>query len=182
MANDETTTSTDSTEEGVTEGQEPEAQETPSEATDAPVSDEQEPEAEKPGLTLEDATAALSKVRKSEAAMRTRLREIEAKLSEAKTADEVAALTQQIKDENAAEQHKLLVENVALKHRLPEDLAATLTGATREELEAHASVLAKYVPKEPTVDPDLTGGLQPDQGGDTFDPVAAARKARQRRY
>lgn len=134
-------------------------------------------------LSHDDALSALAKVRKSEAATRTRLRELESKLSEGKSAEEIEALVEEIKNANAVEAHNLVVENVALKFNLPEDLATALKGATREELEAHAKVLQKYAPKaEPSDDPALGGGLNPLDDDESFDPVKAARSARANRW
>ncbi|MBB3044896.1 hypothetical protein [Nocardioides soli] len=78
--------------------------------------------------------------------------------------------------------HALLIENVALKHKLPDELADALKGDTREELDAHAAVLAKFAPQSDEDayedDPPLEGGgmRQP-----TWDPLAEARAARARR-
>lgn len=170
--NDETTTETEVEE--TPEGQEPgegdETEETPSENDES-------------SLDLDSAKKALSKVRKENAATRTKLRDMEAKFADAKTPEEVEAALADLKAANAAEAHALVVENVALKHKLPDDLAAALKGATREELEAHAAVLAKYVPAEAGDDPDLKGGLDPSGDPDgAFDPVKAARQARANRW
>lgn len=131
-------------------------------------------------LDLDGAKAALAKVRKSEAAMRVRLREAEAKLADAKTPEEVEALRQELSETNAAEARALVVENVALKFGLPDDLAARLKGSTREELEADAKELAKYAPSpEGGNDPDLGGGLDPSTDPDGgYDPQKRARELR----
>ena len=135
------------------------------------VEPEPEPVEDGTKLSHEDALGALAALRKSEALMRTRLRETEDRYKDAKTPEQVHAVT-----------HALIVENVALSHNLPADLAGLLQGSTREELAAHAKVLSKYAPVAPTEDPELEGGLTP--GGDTedFDPVAAARAVRKNRY
>lgn len=189
---DETTPTTDNEGSEVDEGQEPPTDEsgpegegsTEEQAGDEPSEEKASEDGDKPELTLDDAKAALAKVRKSEAATRVRLREAQEQLENAKTPEEVQAIVDKMKADSEAEAFALVKENVALKFKIPDDLAATLAGSTREELEAHAKVLAKYLPKEPSNDPELSGGLTPvDDGEDsTFDPVAAARKARQRSY
>ena len=126
-------------------------------------------------LDLDGAKKALAKVRKSEAKMRTRLRDIEAKLAEAKTPEQIEELLAGVRSESAAEARDLMVENVALKAGVPEALWDRLKGDTREDLEADAKALAALLPGEPSDDPDLKGGLDPeDEPGDD---VAAMRKA-----
>jgi hypothetical protein len=75
------------------------------------------------------------------------------------------------------------VENVALKHGLPDDLTEALkafNANTRDELEAHAKVLAKYAPANEEA-PELRGGLDPSTNPEDFDAKAEAQKMRQRR-
>jgi hypothetical protein len=165
------------------DGQEPDP------TTEEPPAGEQEDaDGDDSTLSHEDALKALEKVRKSEAKYRTRLREAEQKLADAKTPEEVAAAIDQIKAANASDARDLLVENIALRHGLPDDLGAALksfNGNTREELEAHAKILAKYATvSNPPAPDELGGGLDPSDDGDggTFDPAEAARKARMRRY
>jgi hypothetical protein len=141
-------------------------------------------EGEKSKLSHEDALAALAATRKSEAKYRTRLREAEEKLQNAKTPEEVEAAIAEIKTANATDAHALTVENVALKHKLPDDLSKVLAdaaqGKTREELEAHATILAKYAPVEEG-DPELSGGLDPSGNPKDFDAKAEAQKMRRQR-
>lgn len=171
------------TDETTTPDDEPTTEETTDEVTPEDADETTEEEAEKSQLSHEDALAALAKVRKEAAASRTRLREAEAKLAEAKTPDEVEAAIQSIKDANAADAKAMLIENVALKHKLPDDLASALKGDTREELEAHAKVLAKYAPVIDSDDPDLEGGLRPgDSGDEAIDMAAHVSRIRQNRY
>lgn len=144
---------------------------------------EGEGEDEDKKLSHDDAIAALKKVRGENADWRTKYRDLEKKLENAKTPEEVEAVIGDIKKTNADESRSLLVENVALKHGLPDDLAAALKGDTRDELEAHAKVLAKYAPSAEDEEPEGAGGLNPSGGGDAYDPVEVARKARaSRRY
>jgi hypothetical protein len=165
------------------EGQEPDApavEETPNEETPAA-------EEETPTPTPEDdlpdwARKELTKVRGEAANYRTRLRDAETKLAEAKTPEEVAAAVADLQTKNAELERNLLVTSVAMKHKLPDDLAALLQGDNEEALTKHAKVLAKYAPAEEDSDPEsLSGGLTPGDGQE-FDPVATAREARKRRY
>lgn len=150
---------------------------------------EPEPDADpEPQLSHEDALKALSKVRGENASWRTKYRDLEAKLAEAKTPEQVEEVVNAMKTEReeddkkrSAEAYALMVENVALKHSLPDDLAAALKGNTREELEAHAQVLAKYVPAEEIEDPEISGGLTPGDEDAPFDAKAELRKVRGRR-
>lgn len=129
------------------------------------------------GLSHEDALEALRKVRRSEAKTRRRLREAEQALQAAKTPEEVEQALAKIREDSAKDARELMLENVALKHGLPEDLAGALKGETREELDAHAKVLAKYVPTAGG-DPDVYGGLDPlSDDSDDLDPAKAARAA-----
>lgn len=156
------------------EGQEEQAEE----------NSEEKSEDEGNKLSHDDALAALTKTRRSEAAMRTRLRDLEQKLEEAKTPEQVKEITDELVSTNAEEARALLVENVALTAGLPKGLAERLKGDTRAELEADAKALLKLVPSNVSPDdPDLQGGLDPDDGEAVFDEAAAlalARKGRTR--
>lgn len=156
------------------------------EGDEAPKADEaaKPEENEDQVLDLDGAKKVIDKVRKEAAGSRVKLREVEAKLADAKTPEQVEALLTELKAANAAEAHALVVENVALKFKLPEDLAAALKGDSREELEKHAAVLAKYAPNTGAGgDPDLRGGLDPTGDSDAaFDPVALVTSVRKNRY
>lgn len=181
----------DETNEQTTEDQESEGTEetTEEETSEEGTSDDGEDqgedgEDEESKLDLDGAKKALTKVRKEAASARTKLRDLEAKLADAKTPEQVEELVSELKAANAAEAHALVVENVALKYKLPDDLAAALKGESREELEEHAKVLSKYVPSDAGGnDPDLGGGLDPSGDADgAFDPVKAAQEARKNRW
>lgn len=187
------TTSTDETKTETTEGQEPgegaaeKVEETASEQVTEETTGEAESkegeESDDSKLSHEDALKALAKVRREAAQKRTRLAELETKLEGAKTPEEVEAIKQELKGENATENRNLLVENVALRNNLPDELASALKGETREELEAHAKILAKFVPAEPTEDPVVRGGLEPGEGEDApFDALKIVREMRNRRF
>lgn len=173
----------DTSEEGNQPDPEQEAEEN-EEQTDEEQDDEDESDEDKSSdLSREDALAALTKTRKSEAKYRTRLRDLEAKFENAKTPEEVESVIEEIRTANATETRDLLVENVALKHGLPDDLTEALkafNASTREELDAHAKVLAKYAPRNEE-DPDLSGGLDPSDNPEDFDPKKTAQQMRRQR-
>lgn len=182
---EETTENTaESTEEVVEESTE----ETPAEGAEENAETEGEkPEEEAPKLSHEDALAALTATRTENASWRTKYRELEEKLSGAKSPEEVESIVKQMTTEREASEHNLTVELVATKAGLDEELAEVLTaasaGKTREELEKLAATLAKRMPAEAEEPEELHGGLDPsDAGSDAFDPVAASRKARRRSY
>ncbi|MFF8845506.1 hypothetical protein ACF08N_22730 [Streptomyces sp. NPDC015127] len=112
---------------------------------------------------------------------RTKLREAESKLSQAKTLEEFEAATSELKGQIEKLERDILLRDVAAKYELPEVLAKRLTGSTPEELEADAKELQKLVaPSQPE---SLSGGLDPeDNDGDGFDPVKAAQAARRKGY
>lgn len=182
---DETTTATteeldsQATEEAPQDEQASEEQTT--EETDEQPEEKDEDESSK--LSHEDALAALKKVRTEAAGHRTKLRELEKRLADLKTPEQVEELVTTMKNEREQAERALLVENVALKFGLPPELSTRLQGATREELEADAKALSKYATQERDIDPDrLGGGLDPSDEDGSFDPVKAAREARRRRY
>ncbi|MFE7480014.1 hypothetical protein [Streptomyces sp. NPDC057552] len=119
----------------------------------------------------------LVKTRNEAAGYRTRLRDAEVKLSEAKSPEEFEAALSEVKLQNAALERSLLVTRVAGKFELPEILADALKGDTPEELEAHAKALRAIV--APPHSPTLSGGLNPvDEGDGEMDPRKLARRTR----
>ncbi|MFH8414363.1 hypothetical protein [Streptomyces collinus] len=110
---------------------------------------------------------------------RTKLRETEAKFSNAKTLEEFEAATGELRGQIEALERQILLNNVAAKYELPPSLAKRLEGTTEAELEADAKELQKLV--VPAAPESLSGGLTPDDG-EEFDPVKAARAARKRRF
>jgi hypothetical protein len=126
--------------------------------------------------------ANLTKANQEAARYRTRLREVEKALEERKSPEEVEELIANLKTERESAERALLIENVALKHNLPNELAELLKGETREALEEHAKVLAKFAPKSNEGDEvppgDLDGGLNPGNDGndDGLDPRERYRK------
>lgn len=126
----------------------------------------------------------ISQVRGEAANYRTQLRESQNALEKAKTPEDIEKATTELREANARLERDLLIERVAAKHGLPEDLKGRLKGDTEKDLETDAAALAKFAPKvERKVEPEnLSGGLYPDDSGDSFDPVAEAKKARTTRY
>lgn len=124
----------------------------------------------------------LSRVRSEAASYRTKLREHQEKYKDAKTPEEYEAATRELAETVSSLERQILVNSVAQAHKLPADLAALLKGADEAELTAHAKTLSKYAPVEEVPPTDLRGGLDPNDSDESFDPVAAARKARARRY
>lgn len=187
---DENQTGSETPPEG--EEQQPNDEAKPNEGEADENGDENKPE-EKPEegddedskLDLDGAKKALSKVRQEAAKNRTKLRDLEAKLKDAKTPEQVAEIVSGLTESNAKETRALLVENVALKAGLPDEALDRLKGETREELEADAKALAKLLGTKTKVDPDVDGGLSPSGGEpEVFDAKAAreaARKVRSRR-
>ncbi|MFG2147349.1 hypothetical protein ACGFRG_24660 [Streptomyces sp. NPDC048696] len=119
----------------------------------------------------------LAKVRGEAANYRTRLRDAETKLGSAKGPEEVEAALADLRTQNAALERSILRATVARKYELPDDLADALHGEDESALEAHAKVLAKYVPVPGPQ--SLGGGLTPDDSGDgEMDPRKLARLSR----
>lgn len=131
---------------------------------------EEEPEDELP----EWARKELTKVRAEAANYRTRLRDAETQLKEAKTPEEYEAAINEFREQNAKLERQVLVNSVARKYHLPDDLAEVLQGDTEKELTAHAKKLAKYASVEEPQ--DLSGGLTPGDGdGGPSDPATLAQ-------
>jgi hypothetical protein len=144
-------------------------------ATDAQGADE-----ERDGELPDWARKRLTRANAEAANYRTKLRDAEARLGQAKTVEDFEAATKDLRETNKRLERQLLVSDVARKHGLPDDLAARLQGSTKEELEADAKALQKYAAPAPPV--SLSGGLDPNDDSDPFDPVKAARAARTTRY
>lgn len=161
------------------------------ESNEAEVEETEEAEeenAEEGGDELPDwAREKLTKANAEAANYRTKLREAEKALSEAKTPEQVEEILAGWKAEREEQERKdaeearaLLIENIALKFKLPEKLAKRLVGSTREELEADAKELASdYAEDEDDI--FLEGGLSPrNRDSDPDDPRALSRKYRKR--
>lgn len=159
-----------------------ETTETTEETTEVTEEVEQKPE-EKPEDDLPEwARKELTKVRNEAAGYRTRLRDAEDKLKDAKTPEQFESAVAEIKASNAALERSLLVTKVAAKYELPEGLAARLQGDDEAAIEADAKSLAALVTTPKSTPESLSGGLTPGESDEEFDPVAAAHEAKKRRY
>lgn len=146
-------TPTEETPETPVEGQE--GQEGEAEETD-------EEEAEEAPADVESLKRKLSATNAEAAQWRVQLREAQAKLSEAKTPEQVAEITKELTERADALESELLRTKVAGKFGLPADLAARLQGADEAALEADAKVLARYAGGST----QGSGGLDPLDGED----------------
>lgn len=154
--------------------------ETPEETPEGKETGAGEKPDEKPELTAEELRAELTKVRNEAAGYRTRLRDAETKLADAKSPADIEAAVAEFKAANAALERQIVVGKVAAKYDLPEAIAARLQGDDETALDADAKALADLLSK--TSPESLSGGLTPGESDGEFDPVVEARKARQRRY
>ncbi|WAB08713.1 scaffolding protein [Streptomyces phage Andris] len=169
-----TETTTEETVETPPEGETPQGDETPStevKPDEKPADESVPPEVLRKKLTDANAEAAN---------YRTKLRETEAKLSKAKTVEEFEAATSELRGQIEALERQILLNDVAAKYELPPALAKRLTGSTPEELDADAKELQKLVaPSQPE---SLSGGLDPEDDEEDFDPVKAVAAFRRNRY
>lgn len=124
----------------------------------------------------------ITKLRGESANYRVKAKEAEQRLADAKTPEDFEAAVAEFKTANADLERQVLVMKAANKHQLPDELAGLLQGATAEELDAHAKKLARFAPVEDPEPEQLSGGLNPGDPDAGFDPVAASRQARKRRY
>lgn len=148
--------------------------ETKPEGDDTPKP-ETKPEDELP----EWARKELTKVRGEAANYRTKLREAETSLQNAKTPEEFEAARSELSSRIAELEHQVVVTAVARKYELPDELVPLLKGDSEEALEAVAKTLSRYAL---TPAPEsLGGGLTPsDDDDDEMDPRKLARRTRRR--
>jgi len=119
----------------------------------------------------------ITKANTEAATYRTRLRDAEQKLGDAKTVDEFQAAVAEVRADNERLERELLRERVARRFELPDDLAARLQGKDEAELAADAKALQKYATPTPAAPASLAGGLDPTDDGDTeTDPRELARR------
>lgn len=180
MSNTEQTSVTNGTESEPTQEVDQPNTEVPAENTDA-EQPEGEQETDKDSDLPEWAQKELTRVRSEAADRRVQLREAQEALSKAKTPEEYEAAVQEFTTKIESLERQILVDSVARQFDLPPELAVRLSGGTEEELKADAKLLAKFAGTE---EPEsLGGGLNPTgSSSETFDPVAASRKARTSRY
>ncbi|AKY03764.1 scaffolding protein [Streptomyces phage Verse] len=139
------------------------------------VTPETKPEDELP----EWARKELTKVRGEAANYRTKLREAETSLQNAKTPEEFEAARSELSSRIAELEREVVVSKVARKYELPDELVPLLKGDNEEALELVAKTLSKYAV---TPAPEsLGGGLTPsDDADDEMDPRKLARRTRRR--
>jgi hypothetical protein len=139
--------------------------------------DDEGGEAKKSTLTPEQLQAELTRTRAEAANWRTKLREAEKRLSEAKSTEEYESAVNELREQVAAKDHEILKGRVAREHGLPDELAARLQGTTEAELKADAEALKKFAAPSGVKKVELRGGLTPgDDPDDTDDPRELARK------
>ena len=117
----------------------------------------------------------LAKANREAASYRTQLRELQNTTKDAKTPEEFAAA---IADATMVLERDLVIA----QHGLPADLTPLLAGKTREEMEANAKTLQRYVQRPPKG--NLRGGLTPDGPANPLagkDPRTLAREFGRRR-
>lgn len=155
--NDESTTeSTEESQEGAEEAQE---------RDDEPVEER-----------LKRTEDELAKVRREAADRRVANRELNEKLAEAKTEDDIKAAVSEYEDKVASLERAILIRDVADEVGLPKALRDRLKGETKEELEADAKALASLIPQGRSFDEEEAGGgLDPaDSAADDDDDIRRA--------
>jgi len=151
----------------------------PADPATPPVTPEPEADAEGKDEDLPEwARKKLTKTNAEAANYRTRLREAEDKLSQAKTPQEFEAAIADFKAKNAELEQQVARATAARKFDLPDELAALVQGDTPEAMAEHAKTLSKFA--QPAAPESLGGGLDPTGTTEEFDPVAQSRKARRR--
>ncbi|AFV51330.1 head scaffolding protein [Streptomyces phage phiCAM] len=168
-----------------TPGSTPVTEQKPDEAatqTPSTPSTEAKPEGEapKPEDELPEwARKELTKVRGEAANYRTKLREAETSLQNAKTPEEFESARTELSQRIAELEREVVVSKVARKYELPDELVPLLKGDSEEALELVAKTLSKYAV---TPAPEsLGGGLTPsDDNDDEMDPRKLARRTRRR--
>ena len=120
--------------------------------------------------------AYVKQLRDEAASYRTKLRETEAKYEGAKTADEVEAITKELRDTIAAHERENARREAAEAAGLPLSFAGRLQGETAEELLADAKAFAEALPKPAPAKSSgpIAGGLDPTEQPDEGLPKDAA--------
>lgn len=118
----------------------------------------------------------LTQARKDAANYRTQVRDLQEKLSNAKSAEEVSQITADFDAKLAELEIQNLRTSIAYELQLPPAAAKRLAGSTEEELRADAKELAELFgsAKAPRGQRDLRGGLDPSENHSGFD-VAGVR-------
>lgn len=134
----------------------------------------QEPqEGDKEDALPEWAKKKISDLNTENAGWRTKFRDAEQKLAAAKTPEEFAAAQADFAKERIELERALVIATAGI----PEELQEFVTGTTKEELEASAAKLAKFVtpaPRQPAPKGELNGGKEPRSDEDDATAVAQA--------
>lgn len=131
--------------------------------------------------TLPDwAQKELTRARGEAAKYRTQRNELQDKLKDAKTPEDIEAATREYVEKVEGLELQLTRERIAHQFKLPDELAERLRGATEDELKADAEALQKFArPSRGSDDPK--GGLDPRRDPEAFDAGAAADRILQQR-
>lgn len=154
------------------------------EPTEPTTEETTEPKApEEPGDDLPEghwARKEMTKLRGESANYRTQLREVQKQLSEAKTPEDVEAVRTELGSRISELEHLVAVSDVARKYDIPDTLLPLLKNVSGDELETAAKALQSHA--APAAPEHLSGGLDPDDGDESFDPYAVAHEARRSRF
>lgn len=117
----------------------------------------------------------LTRARNEAAKYRTQRNELQDKLKDAKTPEDIEAATREYVEKVEGLELQLTRERIAHQFKLPDELAERLRGATEDELKADAEALQKFArPSRGSDDP--RGGLNPDERKDVSDPKSDAQR------
>lgn len=154
-----------------TEGQEPKGVEDPEKKEPQDPEKKDDDESALPDWAQKELTRARGEAAK----YRTQRNELQDKLKDAKTPEDIEAATREYVEKVEGLELQLTRERIARQFSLPDELAERLRGATEEELKADAKALQKFArPSRGSDDP--RGGLDPSSEKDASDPKANAQK------
>ena len=123
----------------------------------------------------------IKKANREAEGLRKRLKDLEDKLTGAKTPEEVAAVTTELTQTNEALTLDLARERALRKHGLEEDDLVLLTASSPEDIDKQAERIASRIGGGGTG--SLKGGLDPtDEDDEPTDPGELAKKYGRKRY
>lgn len=156
------------------EGQEPKGAD--ENAADAPK--EEEPKDGEPSENdlPEWVQKELTRARNEAAKYRTQRNDLQDKLKDAKSPEDIEAATREYVEKVEALERELARERVAREFNLPNELAERLRGDSEDELKADARALQKFARPARGGSDDPKGGLDPSTEPDAFDPKAEAQR------
>ncbi|MCQ9385123.1 hypothetical protein [Brevibacterium moorei] len=164
----------DEDEQGKTPEVEPEENEQPN--------DQENVEPDKDDDLPEWARKRIEKANKEAASYRTQLRETQEKLKDAKTPEEIQALSAEFAEQLKVKDRELVIA----QHQIPEEYHVLVTGDTPEEWEASAALIEKLrgdktPPAPPETKTPPQGGRKGNEAPSDEDYLAKARRALKRR-